>query len=304
MEQTQASFQSMPKADVHNHFHLGGSRVRFREAYPDTHLVFPPKYNGLAGMIDFLYNDLSLCLRSAEDVVRFMEISIQSSIDDGVQLLEASVDIHLARFFENSTDHLMAEVAQIQQEYKERIDFRPEIGINKGLDIKTAVEYTEQCIDSGIFRGIDLYGQEQGTNLAPFKIIYDLAKENKLKTKVHIGEFSDSNSIRKTIELLEPDEIQHGISAMHDDYVIDMILERDIRLNLCPESNFALGAAKDVTTHPIRLLFDKGVSVTINTDDLILFNKTVSEQMEDFFSAEIFSWAEMEAIRNNAFPYI
>lgn len=101
--------------------------------------------------------------------------------------------------------------------------------------------------------------------------MYKSAKEKHLKTKVHIGEFSNAESIKTAILLLNPDEIQHGINAIHDDYVMDMILERNIRL----------GAGTSLKNHPIRNLYDKGISITVNTDDLLLFHKTNSDQLNE-----------------------
>ncbi|MGC6284072.1 MAG: hypothetical protein ACON4X_00305 [Polaribacter sp.] len=118
---------------------------------------------------------------------------------------------------------------------------------------------------------MDLYGREANQDLSPFVDLYKSAKEKHLKTKVHIGEFSNAESIKTAILLLNPDKIQHGINAIHDDYVMDMILERNIRL----------GAATSLKNHPIRNLYDKGISITVNTDDLLLFHKTNSDQLNE-----------------------
>lgn len=280
-------FLDWPKADVHNHFHLGGTKKRFLEIYQHSKINFPKRYKGLSGMIDFIMNDLNNHLKSNTDVINFMENAIQSSIDDSITYLEASVDINLARFFENSIESLIQEVKKIVKKNKDNIDFRPEIGINKDLDLHLAYAYAEHCIDSGVFQSIDLYGQEANQDLTPFEGLYKKAKKAGLKTKVHIGEFSNAESIK---------------NAIQDQYVMDLILERQIQLNICPESNLRLGAISSLKRHPIRKLFDKGIVVTINTDDVLLFHKTNSEQMNDLFRLGIFSKSELEAINRNAFP--
>ena len=301
MDNLKDYLHKLPKADVHNHFHLGGSQKRFLEKYTEANISFPKKYDGLVGMIDFIYGHLNNYMTTAEDVINFMEISIQSSIDDNISLLEASVDVNLARFFDGSFERVIHEVKRIKEQYKSKIDFKPDIGINKDLEIEKVYEYGEQCIKSGVFNGIDLYGQEANQNLEPFKELLKTAKKNNIKTKIHIGEFSDYNSIEETIKSLNPDELQHGINAIYSDKTMDLILERNIRLNICPESNIMLGAVKNLKTHPIRILFDKGINVTINTDDLILFNRTNSEQFYDLVSQNIFSLEEIELINRNAF---
>ena len=301
MKDIKNHFHKIPKADVHNHFHLGSSQKKIIKAYPNVNIEFPKSYDGLNGMVNFIYGSLNTIMVSKEDVIKFMELSIESNIDDNVTYLEASVDVNLARFFNDSIEEVIEVVKNLKETYKTQIDFKPEIGINKDLPIDKVYLYSEACMDSGIFEGIDLYGKEADQNLKPFEELFESAKKNRLKTKVHIGEFSDSKSIEKTIYSLNPDEIQHGINAVNSTKVMDLILERDIRLNICPKSNIYLGAVKNLKTHPIRTLFDKEIRVTVNTDDLILFNSTVSQELIDLVDNKVFSFDEAETIRQNAF---
>ena len=300
MGKTLDYFHKLPKADVHNHFHLGSSQKRFIEKYNPT-FKFPKNYEGLPGMIDFIYNHLNNYMTTKEDVINFMEMSILSSIDDNVTYLEASVDIGLARFFNDSIDAVINEVRRLKNTYKSKIEFKPDFGFNKDLPIEKIYEYGEKCIDSGVFNGIDVYGKEAGQNLKPFQDLFKSAKNNNLKTKVHIGEFSDYKSIDEAILLLNPDEIQHGINAIHSQKTIDSILERNIRLNMCIHSNLKLGAVKDISTHPIKILFDKGVKITVNTDDIILFNSTATDELNTLYQHKVFSLEELNIIRENGF---
>ena len=301
MNYTKDAFLKLPKADVHNHFHLGGSQKKLLKKYPNTNIKFPEKYDGLVGMIDFIYGHLNQIMVTKEDVINFMEISIESSIEDNVTLLEASVDVGLARFFDDSIAQIIAEVKRIKEKYKSKIDFKPDIGINKDLPIEKVYAYGEACIFSDVFNGIDIYGKEANQNLKPFQELFKTAKKNNIKTKAHIGEFSDYKSINETINLLNPDELQHGINAVNSAKTIDLILERNIRLNVCPQSNLSLGTVKNITNHPIKKLFDKGIKVTVNTDDLILFNATVSDELFNLYTNNVFSFNEIETIRNNGF---
>lgn len=301
MTYTRDDIKKLPKADVHNHFHLSGSQKRLLETYPDATIKFPKKYKGLPGMIDFIYEHLNKIMLSKEDVINFMEISILSSIDDNITYLEASVDVGLARFFDNSIEALIAEVDRIKNKYQSQINFVPDIGINKDLPLTKVYEYGEKCMDSGLFFGIDIYGKEAGQDLNPFKELFQTAKKKNIKTKAHIGEFSDEKTIEETIHLLNPDELQHGINAVNSDKTMDLILERGIKLNTCLHSNIALGAVKNLESHPIRKLFDKGIKVTVNTDDLILFNATVTDELFALYDCNIFSWDEINKIRKNAF---
>lgn len=79
-----------------------------------------------------------------------------------------------------------------------------------------------------------------------------------------------------------------------------MIKEKGIRLNICPESNFQLGALDNLNSHPIRELLDFGIDVTVNTDDLLLFNKTISEQMVNLIESEVITLNEAELLLANS----
>lgn len=291
----------LPKADVHNHLHLAGSQKRFAEHYPHINIDFPKNYAGISGMIDFIYNTLNKVMLTRDDVIAFMDIAIKSAIDDHVILLEASIDIGLVRYFNNSIENLIETVVQLKDKYKSQINFKPDIGINKDLDLERVYSNGEKCIKSGVFYGIDLYGQEAGKDLRPFAKLYEMANDFGLKTKVHIGEFSDHISIENTILLLKPDEIQHGIRAVDSKKTIDLILKHNIRLNICPSSNILLGAVDKLEDHPVRTLYDYGINLTINTDDLILFNVSITDEFINLLEVNLFTLEELDEIRTNAF---
>ena len=58
-----------------------------------------------------------------------------------------------------------------------------------------------------------------------------------------------------------------------------------------------LDAVPNLTSHPIRILFDNGVRVTINTDDLMIFGQSVSEEYRNLYRAGVFSAEELDNIR-------
>ncbi|MBV1924028.1 MAG: hypothetical protein KUG68_08380 [Flavobacteriaceae bacterium] len=291
----------LPKGDIHNHLHLGGSIKTFQKKYSDYNIRFPDNYNGLGGMIDFIYNDLNRAMLTGEDVIFFMENAIESSINDNITYLEASVDINLIRFFDQSLDNLLEVVRDLKKKYKNQINFCPDIGINKDLDIKQVYRDGTKCIQSGLFNGIDLYGQEVGKDLTSFVELYQEAEKNNLSKKVHIGEFSNHDTIDYAINILKPNELQHGINAVNSEETMNLILENNIQLNICPQSNISLGTVKNIAEHPIRKLFDYGIKLTVNTDDLILFDATVSDQLINLYENNIFSFEEIDLIRKNAF---
>lgn len=115
--------------------------------------------------------------------------------------------------------------------------------------------------------GIDLADSERDFPLREFVPAVKRAKEAGLKVTIHTGEDTPSSYVRETIELADPDRIGHGIHAIEDMQVVELIKERGITLEVNPWSNYLTNSVQTVEEHPLKKLFDLGVRVTINSDD-------------------------------------
>lgn len=116
----------------------------------------------------------------------------------------------------------------------------------------------------------------------------------------HVGEFGDAESVREAVEILELDHVQHGIAAAYSKDVMKWLSRNNIQLNICPTSNVMLNRVSDYHVHPIRLLYDNGIRVTINTDDVLVFGKGVSEEYLKLYNAGLFTPIELDEIRRNS----
>jgi len=291
--------RKVSKGDVHNHSGLGMRFSTFNK-WAGGKVKEPPKMiNGLRGLDDYIFNETVIFIKKEEDIEFLIEETVKEAIEDGVRVLEPSIDCHFTRFYTKEKNHFDM-ILKIRDKYREYIDFRPELGMPKDISNENLNELLIPSIDSGVFKSLDLYGDETKGDFERFKEYYKYAKQKGLKLKVHAGEFEGWENVKKAIEVLEVDEIQHGIGAAYSDYVIDMIKERNIRLNICPTSNQILGAVSDMKNHPARKLFDKGILITINTDDLLLFNSGASEEYVYLYKLGLFNEDELNEIRNNS----
>ena len=118
-----------------------------------------------------------------------------------------------------------------------------------------------------------------------------------MKLKAHLGEFGGAARLRDHADRLGVSEIQHGIAAAESEDVMSWLVRNRVRLNVCPSSNVMLGAASSLASHPIRVLVDHGVEVTINTDDPIIFGQSVSQEYLNLYAAGVLSADELDAIR-------
>ncbi|HET6598136.1 MAG TPA: adenosine deaminase [Anaerolineales bacterium] len=115
--------------------------------------------------------------------------------------------------------------------------------------------------------GIDLADSERDFPLQDFVPSVRKAKDAGLKVTIHTGEDTPASFVRETIELTGPDRLGHGIHAIEDLSVVELIKERGITLEVNPWSNYLTNSVRTVEEHPLKKLFDLGVKVTINSDD-------------------------------------
>ena len=275
-----SEYIGLPKIDAHNHLNLG-MRYASYAAWAGFYIPdFPRKLNGLGEMHEIIGQYTRPRTKTAKDVNDLLVLSVQDAIADGVAILEGSVDIGFVNHC-GGVDQFFSLVQGEKDKYQNRIAFRPELGMGKTFGIEKIKEWAPVCLESGIFKSIDLYGPEVEEGIEDFKDIYELAGKLGIKKKAHVGEFSDAKSVRTFVEFFELDEIQHGIGAIQDDSVVQFIKDRNLRLNITPASNIMLGAVKSYEEHPIKKFVQAGIRVSICTDDLMFFNKSVSEQCED-----------------------
>ncbi|MDD4781683.1 MAG: adenosine deaminase [Tissierellia bacterium] len=287
------------KGDVHNHCGLGMRFTTFNKWAGGSVNKPPNKIDGLKGLDDYIFNETIKFINDKEDIKFLIEETVKEAIRDGVKVLGASIDCHeLMRFTDKK--EFFSLILNIKNKYNAHIDFRPEVGIPKSITNENLDKLLIPCIESGVFKSIDLYGDETKENFEKFKDYYKFAKEKGLKLKVHSGEFHDYRNVKKAIAILEVDEIQHGIGAVSNEYIMDLIKEKNIRLNICPSSNYILGAVREMKKYPARKLYDKGIVITINTDDLLLFNSGVSEEYLYLYKLKLFDVDELNEIRKNS----
>jgi adenosine deaminase len=126
--------------------------------------------------------------------------------------------------------------------------------------------------------GIDLADSERDFPLRDFVQPAMKAKDAGLKVTIHTGEDTPPSFIKETIELARPDRIGHGIHAIEDRQVVELIRECGITLEVNPWSNYLTNSVRTIAEHPLKKLFDLGVKVTINSDDPEVLETNVNNE--------------------------
>lgn len=249
-------------------------------------------------MRDYAYKSLDPYINSLAGFEFIAKAAVDDALRDGVRLLEMSFDVRSTGHFEDGFAGFGSFIRQLVERHRSRIDLRPELGISRESIGQAEIEdLAREGIDSGLFKSIDLYGDEEACSLDSVIDFYLRAQSAGMKLKAHVGEFEGAERVRETAEVLGLAEIQHGIAAAESAEVMRWLSESDIRLHICHSSNVMLGATATLASHPIRALFDHGVEVTVNTDDLMIFGQSVSQEYMNMFKAQLFSAGELDRIR-------
>lgn len=226
------------------------------------------------------------------------DAALEDAAGDGVRRLEMSFNVRGAAHYDAGFTGWASFIENLVKRHRHRIDLRPELGIARGTVGTTEIEdRAREGIDSGLFKSIDLTGDEGGCSLDSVIPLYARARSAGMKLKAHVGEFGGAERVREAAATLDLSEVQHGIAAAESEDVMRWLVRNRIRLNICPSSNVMLGATSSLAAHPIRALVDHGVEVTINTDDLMIFGQSVSQEYLNLYDAGAFSADELDAIR-------
>lgn len=143
----------------------------------------------------------------------------------------------------------------------------------KSLEV---VKQGEKYLGKGIV-AVDLAGSE---DFPPeiHKEAFQLAYKLGYHITVHAGETGICENIVKSIELLKAERIGHGIAAIKSPKAMEIIKEKDIFLEMCPISNFQTKAVNNIEEYPIKDFINKGLKVTINTDNITVSNTTLEKE--------------------------
>lgn len=149
--------------------------------------------------------------------------------------------------------------------------------------------------------GIDLHGLESAP-LDPWTAEYWAAAKKAGKyAKAHAGEFMGADFVRRVLDELHVDRIEHGVRAVEDPALVAELARRGIGLDVCPISNHKLMPGVTLENHPIRALFDAGVKTTVSTDDPLVFGNTLADEYRALAERRGFSRAELRRLARHGF---
>ena len=162
------------------------------------------------------------------------------------------------------------------------------------------LDYALQGKDVGVV-GFGLGGNEVGCPPEPFAPAFEKAKANGLLSVPHAGETVGPASVWGSLNALQADRIGHGVRAIEDPGLLATLKVQQIPLEINPTSNACLNVFASLDAHPFRQLDDRGLFVTVNSDDPPLFNTSLVQEYTVLAQHFGYDAAGLARIARNAF---
>jgi len=297
--------KSLPK--VETHIHLDGS-VRLNTIWDiaqadsidlgvqsidqlESICTVREPMNSLQEVLDVFWVHQKV-LNSRVNIARVTFENVEDAYNDGVVLLElrfAPTFISLGKDGLSNDDIILGVLDGIQAGM-ERYDI--EVGLI-GIGVRGMKEEDNMQALLDIIKikngahphasrlvGYDLAAAEAGFETSSFLNLITVARQGGLHITIHSGEDTDAEHVRKTLNILGAERIGHGVKSWDDPAVIELIKEKDAHLELSVTSNWLTKTSLSIEDHPIKKLYESGVSISINTDDAHLMGIDLMHEYE------------------------
>ncbi len=170
------------------------------------------------------------------------------------------------------------------------------------LSAEAAMQTLEQALpyrDQIVAVGLD--SSELGHPPVKFQQVFDRARAEGWLTVAHAGEEGPPDYIWQAIRLLGVSRIDHGVRCVEDPRLVDYLVEHQIPLTVCPLSNVKLCVFNSMAQHNLKQLLERGLCVTVNSDDPSYFGGYVGENFQAVAEALDLSRQDIYQLAKNSF---
>lgn len=290
--------RAMPKIELHRHFE-GSVRLSTLVEIAQTHGIEMPEYDieTLRPFVQMMpteprnwqhflakFKTLRQFYRSPEIIARITREIIEDAAKDNIRYMELRfTPMALSSVTHSSSEEVIRLVSDNAHKAAEACEIQ--VGLIVSTNRHEGPEVAERVLQAAAdcraqnVVGVDLAGNEARYPAAPFRSMFREAKEDGLGITIHAGEWDGANSVWDAVGNIGADRIGHGIRVMEDPGILSILVEREIVLEVCPSSNVYSGVVDKLSNHPLPDLIRQSVHTTINTDDPLVCNIDLSDEM-------------------------
>jgi aminodeoxyfutalosine deaminase len=289
---------SLPKAELH--LHLEGSiRPAIASALAARHGVTLAEeevrrryaYTNFAGFLD-AFKWVTSFVRGPRDFALIAADLAEQLLAQKVVYAEVTLSVGVMFLRQQQPEANFAAIVAATEPFEKRglrlnwiFDAVRQFGAEAAMRV---VQSARRCASPRVV-AFGIGGDELSLPAAEFRGVYERAEEYGFHRLMHAGEIGGPEKIREAIEILGVDRIGHGIAAIRDSALMEMLAERGIPLEICLASNLRTGAlgvqlGKNVVTmeeHPLAQIVRRGVAVTLSTDDPAMFHTSLEEEFQN-----------------------
>jgi adenosine deaminase len=259
-------------------------------------------FSDLQSFLDIYYAGCSV-LRDADDFHAMARAYLRRAAADQVRHAEIFFDpqSHTSRGVPIAT--VMAGLGRAQAEAL------AEDGLTSGLILcflrhlseDEAMATLEAAIPHlGQLVAVGLDSSERGHPPARFTRVFARARALGLRTVAHAGEEGPPEYISQALDLLAVSRIDHGVRCMEDEAVVDRLVREQVALTVCPLSNVKLRVFDTMARHNLKAMLDRGLLVTVNSDDPAYFGGYIGANFEAVCEALPLTAADLLKLAENA----
>jgi adenosine deaminase len=291
---TDSLVRRLPKVQLHCHLEGTVRPETFRELAAARGVESARASGPLAATYafatvrEFLLTFAEVCktLQRPEDYARLARDYVVDAAAQNVRYAELFISPSVWTFFHKTLDvreTVTAMRAAFDDEGARRgvsvaliCDLTRNFGVERAFETaRIAVALAEA--DLGVI-GIGLGGDEANFPPALYRDPFAFARAHGLRAVAHAGEAAGAESVRDAVEILGAERIGHGVRALEDAAVVDLLVRRRIPLELCPTSNRLTGVVPPAAPHPIAELDARGVICVVDADDPALFSTSLEAE--------------------------
>ncbi|MBQ8777999.1 MAG: adenosine deaminase [Treponema sp.] len=305
--------RSVPKAEIHIHIEavisLAGIKKMYKNRFgkemtkeEQTELF---SYNDLNGFIQAFLKVQDLFVSEKDFNIVFKELE-KYLVKNGVSYCEAffapSAFIKKGFSYKKMVEIFHKQISRIKE--KHGITIKLLMDVSRTFGCENAMKNYEmlKSVPCEDIIGIGLGGAESKGPAKDFAPVYELALKEGYKAVAHAGEDVGPESIWDSINYLHSQRIGHGITAIQDEKLMDYCVQQKLPFEVCITSNtFTKKVVKLARFHPIRKFFDKGMLVTVNTDDPVFFMTTLLDEYWICSKSLKFTMDEIKQLIKNSF---